>query len=89
MSGKFIGTFDLSGFLAVPSSIKIEYQQYWNTYNRIQTLNSNVSTIRGAGDKSQTYYSFADYDEFNGFVQGHYLHVQRYPNSNWATVSKD
>jgi hypothetical protein len=89
MSGQFIGAFDLSGFLAVPSSVKLDYQQYWNIYNRIQTINSNVSTVRSSGDKTQTYYSFTDYDEYSGFIQGHYLHVQRYPDSNWATVSKD
>jgi hypothetical protein len=81
--------FDLSGFLAIPSSLKISYQQYWNTFNRIQTYNSNVSTLRSAGDKGKDYYTFANYDEFSSFIQGHYLHVQRYPNSNWATVSPD
>ena len=43
MSGPFIGTFDLSGFLAVPSSLKLKYQDDWNTYNRIQLVNSNIS----------------------------------------------
>jgi hypothetical protein len=23
------------------------------------------------------------------FIQGQYLHLQRYPNSNWSAVSKD
>lgn len=86
MSGQ---TFDLSGFLALPSSVKLDYQTYWNIFNRIQAYNSNVSTIRSGGDRQQTYYSFANYDEVTGFTQGQYLHVQRYPNSNWATVSKD
>jgi hypothetical protein len=89
MSGQFVGAFDLSGFLAVPSSLKIQYQQAWNTYNSVQTLNSNVSTLRSAGDKTQQYYSFANYDDSTAFTIGQYLHVQRYPNSNWATVSKD
>ena len=89
MSGPFVGTFDLSGFLAVPSSIKIDYQQSWNTYNRIQSINSNISTLRGGGDKTQDYYTFANYDEMSEFIQGQYLHLQRYPNSNWSAVSKD
>jgi hypothetical protein len=82
-------TFDLSGFLAVPSSVKLDYQHYWNTFNRIQAYNSNISTIRSGGERGVTYYSFANYDELASFTQGQYLHVQRYPNSNWATVSKD
>ena len=89
MSGPFVGCFDLSGFLAVPSSLKIEYQQAWNTYNRIQTINSNVSTIRGAGDKTRDYYTYTNYDELIGFTKGQYLHLQRYPNSNWGAIPKD
>ena len=46
MSNQFVGAFDLSGFLAVPSSLKIEYQQAWNTYNSVQLFNSNISTLR-------------------------------------------
>jgi len=86
MSGQ---TFDLSGFLAVPSSVKLDYQNYWNTFNRIQAYNSNISTIRSGGEKGVDYYTFSTYDERISFIQGQYLHVQRYPNSNWATVSKD
>jgi hypothetical protein len=89
MSGQFVGTFDLSGFLAVPSSIKLSYQDDWNTYNRIQLFDSNVSTIRGKGDKTITYYSFANYVEKASFTNGQFLHNQRYPGSNWNSVSKD
>ena len=86
MSGQ---TFDLSGFLALPSSVKLDYQHYWNTFSRIQIYNSNISTIRSGGNKTVDYYIFPNYDEVTSFTQGQYLHVQRYPNSNWATVSKD
>ena len=89
MSGQFVGTFDLSGFLAVPSSLKIDYQNYWNIYNRVQTYNSNVSTIRSTGDKTPSYYMYLNYDEVTGFRIGQFLHFQRYPNSNWSEVSKD
>jgi hypothetical protein len=89
MSGPFIGTFDLSGFLAVPSSLKLKYQDDWNTYNRIQLVNSNISTLRAIGDKTQIYYTYSSCDELISFQQGQYLHVQRYPNSNWSAVSKD
>jgi hypothetical protein len=89
MSGQFVGCFDLSGFLAVPSSLKIDYQNSWRVYNRIQAYNSNVSTMRGRGDKTFSYYSYANYDEANSFTVGLYLHVQRYPASNWEPVSKD
>lgn len=89
MSGQFIGAFDLSGFLAVPASVKLQYQDQWNTYNRIQIVNSNISTIRSAGDKTLSYYTYTTYDESTAFTIGQYLHQQRYPDSNWNAVSKD
>ena len=82
-------TFDLSGFLAVPSSVKVLYQDYWSTYNRIQTINSNVSTLRSAGDKSLNYYIYDSNNERLKFLNGQNLHINRYPASNWAAVSKD
>lgn len=55
----------------------------------IQATNYNISTLRSAGDRYQTYYSFVSYAEQNDFTIGRFLHVQRYPNSNWALVPKD
>lgn len=89
MSGQFSNAFDLSGFLAVTFSAKLLYEDQWNTYNRIQAYNSNVSTIRAAGDKTIQYYNYANYDESTAFTNGQFLHVKRYPNSNWSAVSKD
>jgi hypothetical protein len=89
MSSQFVGAFDLSGFLAVPTSLKIMYQQNWNTYNRVQLLNANISTLRGAGDLTQDYYTYVSYEESNAFTIGQYLHYQRYPNSNWQSIPKN
>ena len=82
-------TFDLSGLLAVPQSTKVLYQNAWNTFERVQGYNWNVSTIRSSGDKSQVYYTYVDIAEMNTFIIGRFLHVQRYPTSNWLPVSKD
>ena len=82
-------TFDLSGFLALPQTVKVIYQNYWNTFERIQLVNAGVSTLRSAGDKTQIYYQFADGEERLAFINGRMLHIQRYPNSNWAQVPED
>lgn len=81
--------FDLSGFLSIPQSLKISYQKYWADFERIQAYNWAVSTSRGQGDKSQRYYIYLETQEQTSFIQGNLLHVQRYPMSNWAPVSKD
>lgn len=81
--------FDLSGILAPAQSLKLYYQTCWNTFNRIQEVNSNVSTARSAGDKSQIYYTYESLVEQNKYTVGRMLHIQRYPNSNWREVSKD
>ena len=82
-------TFDLSGILCVNQSQKIKYNQAWNDYNRIQSYNSNVSTLHFDGANSILYYTFISYAERESFRTGQYLHVQVYPNSNWNTVQED
>jgi hypothetical protein len=90
MSGQpqFI-TFDLSGILAVPQSLKVLYQSAWNDFERIQAYNWNISTMRSGGDKEQIYYVYYGSEEMNSFTIGRFLHIQRYPASNWTPVSKD
>jgi hypothetical protein len=83
------GTFDLSGYLCLPTSYKILYQYWWNTYEQIQAVDANTSTLRNAGDKSLTYYTFRNNEEMVAFKNGNLLHVARYPTSNWTPVSKD
>ncbi len=85
-ANKFFVAFDLSGFRAVPQSVKVDYQTYWNVYNRIQIYDSNVSTVRGEGDKKATYYQYVSYDERNSFINGQMLHIRRYPGISWAPV---
>ena len=81
--------FDLSGFTPVPNSILNQYRFDWNTFERIQTLNSNVSTIRSGGNKTVYYYNFITNQEKNSFLKGQVLHTVRYPNSNWDSVQKN
>lgn len=81
--------FDLSGILAPPQSLKVYYRDCWNTFSRIQSVNSNVSTIRHTGNTSETYYIYESLLEQNKYTIGRMLHIQRYPNSNWREVSKD
>lgn len=81
--------FDLSGFQGLPYSLKLKYESYWNTYNRIQTFNVEVSTLRNGGDKTATYYQYVSYAEKDAFVNGQSLHIKRYPTSNWTPVSED
>ena len=81
--------FDLSGFRCINQSQKLIYNQAWDNYNRIQTLNSNVSTLHSKGDLSVKYYTFVSYSEMESFRQGQSLHTQVYPNSNWSTVQEN
>jgi hypothetical protein len=88
MSGGFM-TFDLSGFPGLPNSIRIAYNNYWNTFEAVQATNITVSTLRSQGDLTKTYYTYSGNKEQVAFTNGRFLHIQRYPNSNWAEVSKD
>lgn len=86
---QFTTMFDLSGFQGIPSALKIQYQDNWNTYNRIQLSNFAVSTIRATGNRDTVYTPFVSYEEKNSFTVGQLLHIKRYPNSNWAPVPQD
>ena len=78
--------FDASGFrFMTPVQFRI-YKDAWNTYNRVQSYNSNISTLRHAGQTNLNYYQFVNMQEKNQFAQGQQLHVQVYPSSNWSSV---
>jgi hypothetical protein len=61
-------------------------------FNYIQSVNSNVSSIRGKNPgsaASYTYYIFKSHAEINSFNNGRMLLIQAYPNSNWAVVEQN
>lgn len=69
----------------------IQYSNAWNTFNRIQKYDSNVSTSIHNGASGLQYYTFSNYTEKNLFNQGQALHFQIYPDFNnlWFTVEKN
>jgi hypothetical protein len=82
--------FDLSEFIGLNDSQKLQYRTAWGTFDRIQNINSNVSTLRSIRqDSNERYYVYFSYDEKNLFRIGQFLHQQRYPNSNWNVVQQD
>jgi hypothetical protein len=77
--------FDVSGFSFLSIGQKLIYQTNWDLYNNVQTYNSNVST--GAqGYNGSNYYEFRTFADKASYKQGQYLHQQRFPTSNWASV---
>jgi hypothetical protein len=84
-----VNTCDLSGFKFLTFAQKTEYQRAWQIFNNVQAFNSNVSTLRAAGQKNLTYYQFISNIEKTKCLQGQYLHVQSYPASNWQFVEEN
>ncbi len=80
---------DLSGFKFLNFAQKIEYQRAFQLFDTIQNFNSNVSTLRSGGNLSLTYYQFISGEEKTKFLQGRFLHIQSYPNSNWDFVQQN
>ncbi len=80
---------DLSGFKFLTFAQKDEYKRAWQIFNNVQTFNSNVSTLRAGGDLTLTYNQFISGEEKTKFLQGRFLHIQSYPNSNWDFVQQD
>jgi hypothetical protein len=69
----------------------IQYTNAWNTFNRIQRYDSNVSTAVHNGATGLQYYNFSNYIEKNAFIQGQQLHIKLYPSFStlWYTVEKN
>ena len=80
---------DLSGFKFLTFAQKTEYQRAFSLFDNIQNYNSNVSTLRAAGQKQLTYYQFISGEEKTKFLQGRFIHIQAYPNSNWDFVQQN
>jgi len=83
------GCFDLSGFVGLNDSQRFQYRIAWDIFDRVQNSNSNVSTLRKAGNTTLPYYTFASYNEKTTFNIGQNLHQQRYPTSNWNSVQEN
>ena len=80
---------DLSGFKFLSFAQKLEYQRAFQLFDTIQNFNSNVSTLRSGGNLTLTYYQFISNVEKTKFLQGRFLHIQSYPNSNWDFVQQN
>ena len=82
---------DLSGFTQLDFSQGQTFKTAVNTFNRIQTFDSNVSTLKQIGAINQYYYNFKDYTEKNNYEQGRYLLKQSYPNVStlWTPVQRN
>lgn len=82
--------FSLNGILTIQQSQLHIYKKAWADFNRIQGINSNVSTLHGDGiGLDSNYYTFISYAERDSFRIGQYLHQQQYPNSNWNSVQEN
>jgi hypothetical protein len=80
---------DLSGFKFLTFAQKSEYTRAFQLFNTIQNYNSNVSTLRFQGQTTLTYYQFLSGEEKTKFLQGRFLHIQSFPNSNWDFVEQN
>jgi hypothetical protein len=80
---------DLSGFNFLYQSQLLKYKTAWDTFNRVQAYNSNISTLRAGGQTDLSYYQFLTNQEKNAFNVGRLLHFQSFPNNNWPLVQEN
>ena len=89
MSNCFGPPFITNGFLSLNQSQLTIYKKGWDDFNRIQSYNSNVSTLRSKGNKNLTYYTYTSYAERQSFRTGQYLHQQEYPTVSWNSIQEN
>ena len=62
-----------------------DYKEAVATYNTVEAFNSNVSTLRGNGNKSVKYYEFKTYDDKVSYLSGLYFLTQTNPTLSTIT----
>ena len=58
-----------------------DYSNAINIFRTVEAFNSNVSTMRSAGDKGLSYYIFKSTTEETNYTRGLYLLVQNDPTN--------
>ena len=56
-----------------------DYSNAINIFRTVEAFNSNISTMRSAGDKGLSYYTFKSTTEETNYTRGLYLLVQNDP----------
>ena len=65
-----------------------DYKHAVATYNKVEAFNSNVSTLRGNGNKSVEYYEFKTYDDKESYLTGLYFLTENNPTLSTITPVK-
>lgn len=83
--------YDASGFLCLNFQQNQLYKTAWDTFNRIQTYDSNISTLRFQGVPNLYYYNFSNYTEKALYSQGQFLHYKSIPylSTLWVSVQRN
>jgi hypothetical protein len=83
-------SYDASGVSGQTFSQFQKSREAWDTFNRIQTFDSNVSTLNKVSGANLRYYTFVNYEEKAQFTQGQLLHMKSLPyySTLWFTVEK-
>ena len=66
-----------------------EYKTAVETYTKVESYNSNVSTLRGNGATSVTYYDFVTCLEQTKYTLGLFVLTQNNPTVTFTPVAKN
>ena len=81
--------FTLGKMNGLSYSQYMEYKHAVATYNKVESYNSNVSTLRGSGSSSVSYYDFQTNQEQTIYSLGLMLLIQNNPGMTFTPVPKN
>lgn len=81
--------FTLGQMTGLTYSQYAEYKSAVAVYNKVETYNSNVSTLRGTGITGITYYEFSTSQEQTMYSLGLMLLIQNNPGVTFTQVEKN
>jgi hypothetical protein len=76
--------FDGGFFSPLTVAKRIRYNEAWNFYVSVATLQRQIEIERQT-DKTLSYYRFQSYEEKQQFTLGMELHQKAYPNIDWCS----
>ena len=79
--------FDIPGLRSKSQSEMFRLRRQWDTFEKVENYNYNIYAQLLQGNRSMMYYQFLDKEELNDYKHGQQLHMLRYPDVSFQSIS--
>jgi hypothetical protein len=80
--------FDTSGYKYISMGDIMKMRQDWETFENVENYNDIIYQKLQLGNRNDLYYQFKGNDELNSYKKGQQLHIKRYPDVSFVSISE-